>query len=146
MSCLDWLCKTWYLWFDCVKLAIVSLLDDFLSSLKLVCICFYVSLNLNMSEKERSLVIWLEIWHCFSLIMVIMCDYNSFFLHHHHHLQCISFHYRNALMSGENVDPSTMTIEFLRARLQSQRAEFRAERLRARVLAQKVWLFNLCYW
>jgi hypothetical protein len=40
------------------------------------------------------------------------------------------------IMSDE--DPSTMTIEFLRARLQSQRAEYRAEKRRAQALAHKV--------
>ena len=41
-------------------------------------------------------------------------------------------------MMCEEEDPSTMTIEFLRARLQLQRAEYRAEKRRAQVLAQKV--------
>ena len=47
-------------------------------------------------------------------------------------------------MMGEE-DPSTMTIEFLRARLQLQRAEYRAEKRRAQALAQKVLSkSNLC--
>ena len=46
------------------------------------------------------------------------------------------FWFSNSMMCEE--DPSTMTIEFLRARLQLQRAEYRAEKRRAQVLAQKV--------
>lgn len=54
------------------------------------------------------------------------------------YLKTIERSFSFSMSESKGEDPSTMTIEFLRARLQAQRAEYKAEKQRSQQLAKKV--------